>query len=426
LGAAVRSFFAQGGARCFVVRVGDAWPFDKPREPEELAFAADTRLARLRQLVPGYAGGDAGSPANREVWRGLEVLHSLEEAAFVCLPDLPELVADATLGPVGLRELPPGPEEFTKYSPVVAPLTDEIRRFSRSPACTESGYGEWFKVANQAAAFLNSWRKDVELILAVPLPAKGIVSQGDLLRVLHQKDRPGLATRTKDGALGGIATAFLQLVYPWLGTDSAALLPGELEPPDGAFAGIAARTAAKLGAHRSLGRQPLHRVSRFFPPLSARDQQLITSKGEAPALIHRVSLLGQTPDGPRVLSDVTTSLDAAHRPASVGRLTAAILRTARRLGQEVTFDNSGSELWRAIERRLDSLLGQFFSAGALLGDNPAAAFSVTCDETTTTQNDLDNGRVFAVVRFAPAQPVGVITVVLALRDGAPLTAETQD
>ena len=40
-----------------------------------------------------------------------------------------------------------------------------------------------------------------------------------------------------------------------------------------------------------------------------------------------------------------------------------------------------------------------------------------CDSTTTSQNDLDNGRVVAEVRFAPAHPVGLITVVLALREG---------
>jgi phage tail sheath protein FI len=60
----------------------------------------------------------------------------------------------------------------------------------------------------------------------------------------------------------------------------------------------------------------------------------------------------------------------------------------------------------------------------LLGDTAAAAFTVRCDETTTTQNDLDNGRVIAVVSFAPAIPVGVITVVLSLREGALFAAES--
>jgi len=142
-------------------------------------------------------------------------------------------------------------------------------------------------------------------------------------------------------------------------------------------------------------------------------------------MIHRVSLLGETPTGASVLSDVTTSLDLAHRPASVGRLTAAILRTARRLGDEVVFDASGPALWRQIETRLTNLLSQFHRAGALLGESPEQGFSVRCDETTTSRNDLDHGRVVAVVQFAPAHPVGLITVTLSLRAGG-AAAETTE
>ena len=49
---------------------------------------------------------------------------------------------------------------------------DDVRRRSLSPACTEEGYGKWFEVVNIAAAFLDKRRRDVELILAVPLPAE--------------------------------------------------------------------------------------------------------------------------------------------------------------------------------------------------------------------------------------------------------------
>lgn len=423
LGAAVRSFFAQGGARCFVVRAGDSREFAPRPEPESLANAADDQRARLRLLLPGYAGGPSTSTSRQDDWRGLEVLHGLEEAAFVCLPDLPELVGDAALAPAGLQPLPPSPEEFAECSTVLVPSVDSTRLTSQSPACTEAGYHVWFQVANVAAAFVRQHRRDVQLILAVPLPAEGTAPQGDLLRRL---DQPGLATSLDGGPNGdGIASAFLQLAYPWIVTDGSGALPGEVEPPDGALAGVAARTVASQGAHRSLGRQPLHRVSRFFPPLTARDIQMLTAKGDTPALIHRVSLLGETPAGPRVLSDVTTSLDVAHRPASVGRLTAAILRTARRLGDEVVFDASGSALWRKIETRLTNLLSQFHRAGALLGESPEQAFSVRCDETTTTRNDLDSGRVVAIVQFAPAHPVGLITVMLSLRAGA-ASAETME
>src|SRR6185503_6384473 len=136
------------------------------------------------------------------------------------------------------------------------------------------------------------------------------------------------------------------------------------------------------------------------------------SARRGPALIHRVSLVGPTPNGPGILSDITTSLSSAHRPAGVGRLTAAIVRTARQLGDEFMFEASGPDLWRKIESRLNNLLSQFYRAGALLGESPEAAFSVRCDATTITQNDQDHGRLLAIVEFAPAHPVGIITVTL--------------
>ncbi|HEU4455544.1 MAG TPA: hypothetical protein VFR81_20945, partial [Longimicrobium sp.] len=56
LGAAVRSFFAQGGRRCYVVRVGDPWTYGVPRAE---------RLARLADLLPGWMGSADASPADR-------------------------------------------------------------------------------------------------------------------------------------------------------------------------------------------------------------------------------------------------------------------------------------------------------------------------------------------------------------------------
>lgn len=421
MGAAVRSFFAQGGARCFIVRAGDVGAFAPSPAPEALALAANVQLERLRALIPSHAGGPVSSSSRQEDWRGIEVLRGLEEAALVCLPDLPELVSDATLAPAGLQPLPPVPEEFVECSTVLVPSVESSRILSTSPACREEGYRLWFRAANAAARFVKENRRDVQLILAVPLPAEGSAAGGNLIRRLEE---PGLAASLDETE--GIATAFLQLAFPWLGTDGSAALPGELEPPDGVLAGVVARTVASVGAHRSLGRQPLHRVNRFFPPLTARDTQLLTARGDAPALIHRVSLLGQSPNGASLLSDVTTSLDVAHRPASVGRLTAAILRTARRLGEEVVFDTSGAALWRKIETRLTTLLSQFYRAGALQGESPEQAFSVRCDETTMTPNDHDNGRVVAEVKFAPAHPVGLITVTLSLRAGSASAEATEE
>ncbi|MHB1309667.1 MAG: phage tail sheath protein [Limisphaerales bacterium] len=424
LGAAVRSFFRQGGARCFVVRIDDPGPYRTPAAvdspAEHLAFTA-TRRARLGQLLPGFIGPTAPpSPADPATWRGLGTLLGLEEAAFVCLPDLPELVADAALEPGGLAPVEPGPEVFVECAPEIVLPRDEARQLSSSPACTEAGYREWRQAVRHAARFLREHRRDMELVLTLPLPSPDLT-----WRYTRQLNRPsgvlGLG-RNLDEA-DGLATAFLQLAYPWLITPGSETLPGGLEPPDGVFAGVLARAIPELGVAHSIGRQVLHGVHGFEPRLPGADLALDTPKGADPALIHRVCLLGRTPDAVRVLSDVTTSLSETHRPAPVGRLTAALLRTARHLGDSALFEPAGEALWQKIRTQLDRLLAEFHAAGALHGDNATDAYSIRCDATTTTPHDLDHGRVIAEIRFAPAHPVGLITVVLSLREGTVTTVD---
>jgi phage tail sheath protein FI len=216
---------------------------------------------------------------------------------------------------------------------------------------------------------------------------------------------------------GGAASRTLQVVYPWLITPSARDLPGGLEPPDGPLAGVLARSVLARGAHFSLGRQPLRGVTGFQPPLEPEEIAWSGPPLPEDALIDRLTLLGPSAAGPRVLSDVNTSLLEAFRPGGVERLTLAILRAARRLAEELVFDHNGPVLWRRVTRGLETLLTGFFELGAFRGETAADAFQVQCDATTTTQNDLDAGRVVAQVRFAPAGPVNWITVVLTLNEG---------
>ena len=56
---------------------------------------------------------------------------------------------------------------------------------------------------------------------------------------------------------------------------------------------------------------------------------------------------------------------------------------------------------------------QIWRKGALQGSTPQQAFVVKCDATTTTQNDIDNGRVNIVIGFAPIQPAEFVIVSIA-------------
>src|SRR5262245_48312382 len=126
LGAAVRSFFAQGGRRCYVVRAGDPWSLTDPPAP----------LDRLGQLVPGYPNSLTSAPVDRRSWHGVGHLFGLPDASFLCLPDLADAVR-LSAEPVA-TEVPEEvrPEQFVECSPPAPSLPpDKGARFYSAPRC---------------------------------------------------------------------------------------------------------------------------------------------------------------------------------------------------------------------------------------------------------------------------------------------------
>ena len=51
-----------------------------------------------------------------------------------------------------------------------------------------------------------------------------------------------------------------------------------------------------------------------------------------------------------------------------------------------------------------------FAQGAFAGRTPREAYFVKCDKETTTQNDIDLGRVNIVVGFAPLKPAEFVII----------------
>jgi uncharacterized protein len=406
LGAAVQSFFAQGGRRCYVVRVGDPWPVDA---------APAAREAGLDLLLPGFGFSPRAVRTDRASWHGLGHLFGLPDVSFVCLPDLADTVASEPAPPKPALAPPPPPEVFVECSiaPAAAPLERIVRGFP-APRCARQGYERWASVLVAIASLLREPRnglREVQLVASVPLPARDVPA-GDLLRWLT--DNGWLEASIDGGAPASFASAFVQLAWPWLETLGSAALPEGLEGPDAALVGVLARSALTRASYRSAAGQPLNGVYGIYPSLRGEDRSRLASRE---TLIRRVSLLGPTPSGMQVLSDVTTHAGDAYRQGNINRLVSAIVRAARELGEEIAFAPSGPELWRRVRSSLEALLKRLWRAGALRGRTAREAFEVRCDRSTMTQRDLDDGRVLVDVRFEAAHAIEAIRVVLALSQG---------
>ena len=375
LGAAVRSFFSQGGRRCYVVRAGDPAPLEALRP---------TRMQSVSLLIPGYPFHFDPSPADRESWHGVGHLFGLPDVSFICLPDLTETVSlDRTRVP--LASQPPGPAEvFAECSvELPAPPPDLTVRDIRAPRCDDAGYADWAAAVNLVTDTLARRNRETEFVAAVPLPQKSINFTG--LR----------------------STAFLQLTYPWVRTSGSISLADNLEPPDGALTGILARNALISGTYQTAANFGVGDIAGLSPELSREEQNRLEKN---------ICLVGPTPLGLRLLTDVTMSSTETFRPGSVSRLLATVVRTARRIGEDVTFEPSGEQAWATVRQRLNTFLLGLYHAGALRGSSPDEAFSVRCDRTTMTQNDLDVGRMIAIVQLDPAAPIDTITIVLVMNE----------
>jgi hypothetical protein len=407
LGAAVRSFFAQGGRKCVVISLGEPIAFDADRA---------TRDASLAQLVPE----SIGQRARRRDWHGLHHLFGLPEVTFVALPDLAELASVYRAEPFTPVTVPPPEPQFVDCSEPVAPAqVDNNVIHLAAPRCTGAGYAVWATTLRRAVSWISMLRRDVQLLAALPLAQSQSDAARDPLAFMHQQGWLTGSLQTGNS----LATAFLQLGYPWLQMAYSGDLPGNLEPPEGVTAGLLARNALTRGTFRSCTALTPQEVLDVSPRLSQAQQFGVDSAQSPPLasphspLADRVSLLGPGIEGFRLLSDVTTSNDVNYRQAGINRTIALVMRAARAIGEEYVFEASGERLWQQVQDRLGDVLGAMLRAGALGGQRPEDAFQVRCDRSTMTQQDIDSGRVIVTVMILPAASIETLRVQLTLGDG---------
>jgi hypothetical protein len=430
LAATVSTFFAQGGRRCYVVRVGDpiASLANDPARTKELS-------AKLKTLLPNISYS-ANIPSTRT---GVCSLAVLEDVSFLVTPDLAILSASIPAAATGeIPTIPTGPEQFVECAQ--ADITPQPFRLFNSPAprLSTADYGKW---AISVAAILNFLAsgglrnelhlREMQFVTAFPLPHQmdpAIVIENPSAEDLAQDIRAIVASQLPEFAppegvvpAGNISSAFLQLCYPWLKTTGSHVLLESLEPPDGALTGLLARNALTRGTFTSAKVTPSG-IYDVWPALPAHETKssatkLIWNNQSPKPLIERLSLFGFTPTGLRLLSDVTAYPGESYRSGPVNRLVAVICRASRLTGEATIFERNGPALWGRVQRSLQNLMTRLWTLNALDGTSVKDAFSVRCDKSTMTQNDLDNGRVLADVTFNAASTIETIRVQLAMQTG---------
>lgn len=390
LAEAVRRFFAMGGRRAYVIRMGDP--------PPVLADRDRRRRALRRMLVGGVEPAEltsaqllfdlAGAPPRADIptreRHGPEHLFGLEDAALLLMPDLPDLVAPP---PEPAEPAPPAEaptEVFAECLPPAEPSPDRLAARLAPPILDAEGAPLWGQALERALRVIRTARRDVILVAALPRASAAV-------------DLVGVAPRS----------AFLQLAAPWVRTPDSATLPGRLMGADAALAGALAAGALARGPFASVAGRPLGGLLDVEP-------------GPLPAL--PLTRLARTLRGVRFESDLTTSDDPAWADGPVSRLIGLLFRHALHAGADLPFEPSGPALWRRARGGFERALERVRLAGGFAGTTPAEAYRVRCGRETMTQQDIDAGRLIVEVEAAPARPLQRITVALPLRGasaGAP-------
>lgn len=411
LGAAVRTFFAQGGRLCYVVRVGD------PADLQLTTIAESQRVTEMAKAIDALVPADP-SAVDRSSWRGVWTLFGVPDVSLVVLPDLPDVVRVIIPPDVEPTPTPLAVEFVVCAEPPASNEPGERLRETRVPTTDDAGYAAWAKALGRVVVEIARPRPEgglrhVLLVAAVPRAEDDAIGE-NLLGYLEK-----FIGTPEDSSTKLLESAFLQLVYPWAFSKTADRLPGNCMPGDAIVAGVIAANALERGTFRSLGGRRIHDVVGVDPLVPMRE---VTDSSNTTSLVGRLTMFGRSPTGFEMLSDVTGSNDWLWRLGHASRGMGALVRALGVIGQHVAFEASNERVWADIRSRAIAVLREFWNAGALDGDRPSDGFEVVCDRSTMSQADIDNGRLIASITVRIAASIQRIDVTIT-RTGSSVSLE---
>jgi uncharacterized protein len=228
------------------------------------------------------------------------------------------------------------------------------------------------------------------------------VSYCDLKRAFLVADPPGADLEAVVGlaatlAAGGSANAAVYFPHVSVADPLNGGRPAP-RPPSGSVAGLIARTDIERGVFASSSDAQVIGVLGLEVEVTDEEAALLDEAG--------VNAIRSIPNrGIRVWGSRTLAAASSEwKYVSVRRLALFLEESLDRGLQWAVSEPNGEPLWTQVRQSVTGFLSDVWRAGGLQGSTSGEAFFVRCGTDVMTQHDLDNGRLVALVGFAPVKP----------------------
>jgi phage tail sheath protein FI len=220
-----------------------------------------------------------------------------------------------------------------------------------------------------------------------------------------------------------LSSSYAATYYPWIRVVDPISQATMLVPPGGHVAGIYAATDEARGVHKAPANVEVAGILLNDLPGNIKPLEYAISKGDQEILnpigINVIRDFRASGLGCRVWGARTLSSDAQWKYVNVRRLFIFVEQSVIRGTQWVVFEPNDEITWARVRRSLSDFLTSVWKSGALVGATPDEAFFVRCDNTTMTQDDIDNGRLICLVGMAPAKPAEFVIFRFSQSTGQP-------
>jgi uncharacterized protein len=201
---------------------------------------------------------------------------------------------------------------------------------------------------------------------------------------------PSSVTKPRD-------SSFAAMYYPWIYVKEAVTGQLCLVPMGGYVAGIYARTDIEVGVHRAPANQLVNGAAGLEVRMKSYQQDSLIPQGIN-------SIRNFAGRGLLVWGARTLSSDPTKKYVNVCRLLIYLEQSIKRGTAWTVFEPNNESTWIKVKTAIENFLTQTWTAGMLLGTKQQEAFFVQCDRSTITQNDIDNGRLIALIGVATEKP----------------------